>query len=50
MEGIITNKVQNYIETNEEIEEGNADTRFRNFECDNPDIALGCNLGIYVQG
>ena len=46
----MVNKIQDYIETDEEREEGHVDTRFRNFECDNPDPALGCNLGIDVQG
>ena len=40
----------NYIETDAEREEGHVDTRSRNFECDNPDPALGCNMGIDVQG
>ena len=40
----------NYIETDAEREEGHIDTRSRNFECDKPDPALGCNLGIDVQG
>ncbi len=43
-------KVQDYIETDQEREEGHADTRNRNFECENPDKALGCDLGIDVQG
>jgi hypothetical protein len=41
---------QDYIETDEEREEGHEDTRHTNFECDNPDKALGCDLGIDVQG
>jgi hypothetical protein len=43
-------KLQDYIETEQEREEGHADTRGRNFECENSDEALGCDLGIDVQG
>lgn len=31
-------------------EEGHADTRSKNFECEGPDEHLGCDLGIDVQG
>jgi len=41
---------QDYFETDEEREKGHIDTRNGNFECDNSDPALGCNLGIDVQG
>ena len=34
----------------DEGNEGHADTRQANFECDNPDKNLGCDLGIDVQG
>ena len=30
--------------------EGHVDTRESNFECENPDASLGCDLGIDVQG
>ncbi len=43
-------KVQDYIETDQEREEGHADTRHNNFECENPDKVLGCDMGIDVQG
>jgi hypothetical protein len=43
-------KVQDYIETDSEREEGHADTRDKNFECEIPDKNLGCDLGIDVQG
>jgi hypothetical protein len=43
-------KVQNYIEHDGEREEGHVDTRWTNFACDNPDPALGCDMGIDVQG
>jgi hypothetical protein len=43
-------KVQDYIETDNEREEGHADTRRNNFECETPDEHLGCDLGIDVQG
>jgi len=42
--------LNNYIETDNEREEGHADTRERNFECENTDPHLGCNLGIDVAG
>ena len=43
-------KVQNYIETDEERTEGHAYTRANNFECETPDPNLGCDMGIDVQG
>ena len=43
-------KVQDYIETEEEKEKGHVDTRQKNFECDEPDPNLGCDPGIDVQG
>lgn len=33
-----------------EDDKGHVDTRSRNFECDNKDERLGCDLGIDVQG
>ncbi|MGD8974982.1 MAG: hypothetical protein PVG44_00960 [Desulfobacterales bacterium] len=42
--------VQDYVETDEEREEGHVDTRSNNFECENKDPHLGCDLGIDVQG
>ena len=44
------NKVQDYIETEEEREEGHQDTRAKNHECENKDPHLGCNMGIGVAG
>ena len=44
------NHTDNYIETDKEREEGHTDTRERNFECENKDPHLGCNLGIDVAG
>ena len=44
------NTEHSYIESEEEKNEGHLDTRHRNFECDNPDRNLGCDLGIDVQG
>jgi hypothetical protein len=41
---------QSYVESEREREEGHVDTRHLNFECENPDPALGCDLGIDVQG
>lgn len=43
-------KVQNYMEHDEEREQGHEDTRWRNFECEQPDPNLGCDMGIDVQG
>jgi hypothetical protein len=44
------NSSQDYFENDTEREEGHADTRSWNFECDNPDEFLGCDLGIDVAG
>ena len=41
---------QDYFETENEREEGHVDTRSDNFECENKDPNLGCNLGIDVAG
>ena len=48
-EGVIMteNRTQDYWDDGSE---GHVDTRTRNFECDNPDKHLGCDLGIDVQG
>ena len=46
----MTVKTQDYFETDSEREEGHVDTREANFECENPDRHLGCDLGIDVQG
>lgn len=40
----------NYIETEEEREEGHIDTREGNFECEDKDPHLGCDPGIDVAG
>ena len=50
MRCIMTNKVEDYIETEEEREAGHVDTRHKNFECDEPDPHLGCDPGVDVQG
>jgi hypothetical protein len=42
--------LNNYIETDNEREEGHVDTRERNFECENKDPRLGCDMGIDVAG
>ena len=39
-----------YVESDREREAGHVDTRSRNFECENPDEHLGCDLGIDVAG
>ena len=41
------NKPQDYFDDHSD---GHIDTRARNFECENPDKRLGCDLGIDVQG
>jgi len=41
---------QDYIESDQEKEEGHVDTREQNFECEDKDPHLGCDLGIDVQG
>lgn len=41
------NKVEDYTE---ETNEGHADTRENNFECEDKDKNLGCDMGIDVAG
>ena len=41
------NETQDYFDDNDE---GHVDTRERNFECENKDKNLGCNMGIDVAG
>lgn len=41
------NRIQDYFD---DRNEGHVDTREANFNCDNPDEHLGCDLGIDVQG
>ena len=40
----------NYIETDDEKEEGHVNTREQNFECEDKDHNLGCDMGIDVAG
>ena len=40
---------QDYFDNDERVE-GHVDTRHYNFECDQPDPHLGCDMGIDVQG
>ncbi len=40
---------QDYFDRDDR-DEGHVDTRQLNFECDNPDPHLGCDMGIDVQG
>ena len=40
----------NYIESEKEKEEGHVDTRELNFECENKDPNLGCDMGVDVAG
>ena len=44
------NKVESYIESERESNEGHTDTRYKNFECERPDENLGCDPGIDVAG
>lgn len=44
------NRIDNYIESDREREEGHIDTREKNFKCKHKDPHLGCNLGIDVAG
>jgi hypothetical protein len=44
------NTIQEYVESDQEREEGHVDTREQNFECEDKDPHLGCDLGIDVQG
>ena len=46
----MTKKIEDYVESNEEVSEGHVDTRHKNFECENPDKHLGCDPGIDVAG
>ena len=41
------NKIEDYTVDDSD---GHVDTREANFECENPDKNLGCDLGIDVQG
>lgn len=40
---------QDYFDKDDR-DEGHVDTRQSNFECDNSDPHLGCDMGIDVQG
>lgn len=40
-------KTEDYFD---ESDDGHVDTREANFECENPDENLGCDLGIDVMG
>ena len=44
------NKFEDYVENGKENSEGHVDTRYKNFECENPDKNLGCDPGIDVAG
>jgi len=44
------NRIESYVESDKERNEGHVDTRQNNFECDNPDAHLGCDLGVDVAG
>ncbi len=41
-------KTQDYFDENNT--EGHVDTRGKNFECEDKDEHLGCDMGIDVQG
>ncbi|MCG8689183.1 MAG: hypothetical protein MI892_30205 [Desulfobacterales bacterium] len=44
------NRIESYIESEKERNEGHEDTRYKNFECESPDEHLGCDMGIDVAG
>ena len=44
---MVENKTQDYTDSSNE---GHVDTRERNFECENKDEHLGCDMGIDVAG
>ena len=48
--GIIMTDTKDYVESEEEREEGHVDTRKKNFECEDKDPNLGCDMGIDVAG
>ena len=43
-------RIEDYVENDKERENGHEDTRYKNFECANPDEHLGCDPGIDVAG
>jgi hypothetical protein len=43
-------RIEDYVENDQERNEGHVDTRHQNFECENPDKYLGCDPGIDVAG
>jgi hypothetical protein len=43
-------RIDNYIESETELERGHVNTREWNFECENKDPHLGCDLGVDVPG
>ena len=43
-------RIESYVESENERNEGHVDTRYRNFECENPDENIGCDPGIDVAG
>jgi hypothetical protein len=48
--GTIMAKEETYIESEKDREEGHVNTREKNFECEDKDPHLGCDLGIDVAG
>lgn len=43
-------RIDNYIESENELEQGHVNTRESNFECENKDPHLGCDPGVDVPG
>ena len=41
---------ETYIENEKDRDEGHVDTREKNFECEDKDPNLGCDMGIDVAG
>lgn len=46
----MADKVQDCIESDNQREDGHADTRRQNHECDDKDPNLGCDMGIDAAG
>ena len=43
-------RVDDYVESDKESNEGHTDTRHKNLECETPDENLGCDPGVDVAG
>lgn len=43
-------KEESYVENEKDREDGHVDTREKNFECEDKDPNLGCDMGVDVAG